>query len=272
MRDYSYEACTKWGPMTALLCDTHMTPSLVFYGEWAQHEVAICLECIRPGDHVLDIGANIGAFTIPLARAVGRNGFLAAFEPQRIPFYALAGNLVKNHVAEWSNAHNLAIGDEEKTVELPTVDVRRMTNVGGVRMDDADNRAMIKTTLPPSRVRCVRIDGMNLPRLDFMKIDVEGWESKVLRGAADTVSKFRPKIFAESLPHPMDHENRVAMGEFFRAHDYLAWEFITPLYTPDNCRFFRENLFGEQSDFNVLAVHKDQKPPVCVERVELFTP
>ena len=52
------------------------------YGEWAEGELNLFLQIVRPGDIVLDVGANIGAFTVPLAKRVGMSGRIYAFEPQ----------------------------------------------------------------------------------------------------------------------------------------------------------------------------------------------
>jgi FkbM family methyltransferase len=177
---------------------------------------------------------------------------------------------VVNSVAEWTHAIRAAVSDTNEKVSVPNIDPLRSNNVGGARMNDEQNFAGIKTDKQPDLVDTVRIDQFNLKRCDLLKIDVEGMESKVLAGAANTVSRHKPRIFAEALP--WEEENLKAMQSFLRAHDYLAWSITSPLYTPDNVRLCEHNIFGDQSDVNLIAVHKDQKPPAITEQLLEFSP
>lgn len=251
--------------MIALNCDMYQTGSLIAYGEWAPQEVNLCLSMINRGDTVLDVGANIGSFTMAFAHKVGHTGNVHAFEPQRIPYMCLAGNVVLNNLAEFTHAYRLALSDKEGTVLVPNLDPRRPNNSGGARMDDEQNIAQLETIGPPTEIQCRRIDDSKLQACHFIKIDVEGMESKVLAGASDTITKYRPKIFAETLP--WEHDNTQAMCDFFKAHDYIAWSIETRLSAEDNIRLHPVQVFGEQRDSNCIAIHKDQEPPAIVEEL-----
>jgi FkbM family methyltransferase len=150
-----------------------------------------------PADAVIvDGGANIGFFTVPVAhRTQGRGTRIISFEPQRQLFQALGGSLAINgyrHVY----LHNCGLGTEPGIAQLPAVDYSIAQDFGTVSLSD-------KTTVDEDGwmndrvVDITSIDAMTLPRLDFFKLDVEGYEILALTGALDTIKKHRPWIWVE---------------------------------------------------------------------------
>ena len=150
-----------------------------------------------PADAVIvDGGANIGFFTVPVAhRTQGRGTRIISFEPQRQLFQALGGSLALNgygHVY----LHNCGLGEEPGTAQLPAVDYSIAQDFGTVSLSD-------KTTVDEDGwmadrvVDITSIDAMDLPRLDFFKLDVEGYEIPALTGALATIKKHRPWIWVE---------------------------------------------------------------------------
>ena len=150
-----------------------------------------------PADAVIvDGGANIGFFTVPVAhRTQGRGTRIISFEPQRQLFQALGGSLTLNsynHVY----LHNCGLGAEPGIAQLPAVDYSEAQDFGTVSLTD-------KTTVEEDGwmndrvVDITSIDAMALPRLDFFKLDVEGYEIPALTGALGTIKKHRPWIWVE---------------------------------------------------------------------------
>lgn len=270
MIPYAEAVPTRWGHVVALKCDSYQYQALTLYGEWAHDEMAICLDLVKAGDVVLDIGANIGSTALPFARKVGPSGTVMAFEPQRLPYYCLCGTLVLNGVAEWARPCNAAVGDSEGTVDVPNIDPTKPNNAGGVRVDSDVWEKYLNTKGPKSKAKLLTVDSLKLDKVDFMKIDVESMESKVLRGAAQTIQACKPVIWAEALHHAPD--NRKEMAEFFESYNYQVWEFVTPVYSPRNVRLCHLNPYENQGDVNVLAIHKDQTPPPITEKVIRFKP
>src|SRR5262245_6719786 len=105
---------TRHGAFFVLETDTFISRSLIEYGEWTKGEVEILRRLVRPDDNVLDIGANIGCHTIPLAKAIRQNGLVLAFEPQPKLFQLLASNVTVNGLAN-ARLHNAACGDADGT-------------------------------------------------------------------------------------------------------------------------------------------------------------
>jgi hypothetical protein len=150
-----------------------------------------------PADAVIvDGGTNAGFFTIPVAhRTRGRGNRIVAFEPQRQLFQAVNGSLALNgydHVY----LHNCGLGAEPGTAQLPNVDYSVVQDFGTVSLSD-ETTVKEDGWMTDRVVDIVSIDSMALPRLDFFKLDVEGYEVPALNGALATIQQHRPWIWAE---------------------------------------------------------------------------
>jgi FkbM family methyltransferase len=150
-----------------------------------------------PADAVIvDGGTNIGFFTIPVAhRTQGRRTRIIGFEPQRQLFQALGGSLAINghrHVY----LHNCGLGSKPGIAQLPAVDYSIAQDFGTVSLSDETTVAE-DGWMEDRVVDITSIDAMDLPRLDFFKLDVEGYEIPAVTGALDTIKKHRPWIWVE---------------------------------------------------------------------------
>jgi hypothetical protein len=92
------------GMMLYNVHDLYVGRSLDQYGEFSQGEIDLFGQILKPGQVVLDVGANIGAHTLWFAQTVGPSGTVLAFEPQRIVFQALCANLA--HTPPLYNPNN----------------------------------------------------------------------------------------------------------------------------------------------------------------------
>jgi len=252
MNNYTQIIPTRYGNMVSMKCDQHISAALALYGEATQIEVDVCLDFIRPGDVVLDVGANIGYFTMAFARRVGKEGCVISFEPQRLPYLCLCANIAINSMAEYVQPVRSAVGAEKGMAKIEVVNSwAQVQNVGGTRLN-APSEVM-------DDVPVAKIDDLALPEVDFIKIDVEGMEQFVLAGAVETIKRCRPVIFSESLYQ--DEENRAKQVEFFRAHDYAARLLHSPLFSSNNCRGNSHNIFGQQADVNIVAIPNEMPKP-----------
>ena len=146
----------------------------------------------RPGDCVLDIGANVGDWTLPLALAVGPRGKLLAFEP--VPYLAQA--LVKTariNRHDWVEVLELALSSTDGTAEFSV----ERANSGGSRLGRVAGD-FSQITVRTARLDSVLASRTDIDRIDFVKIDVEGFEEQVLQGARETFARFRPALLFES--------------------------------------------------------------------------
>ena len=156
---------------------------------------------VRPGDTVLDIGANVGAHTLPLAQLVGPTGRIFAFEPTRFAFEKLQRNLMLNpELVPRVTLQQVALM-ESATVPVPEhiysswpLDTQESLHaVHGGQLQDTDGAAA--QTLDQV------VAAAGVARVDFVKLDVDGHEPQVLAGALGTLRRFKPKILIEWAPY-----------------------------------------------------------------------
>lgn len=157
-------------------------------GHW---EVHICeaLMAIMPEKAIirgLDVGANIGAFSIQLASIAKRKGAqlqIQAFEVQPLVFSNLIKNIELNCLGDSIQAHQLAIGAESGEIEFDVLDNTRARNAGAFSLSDEITKNF-DVGLPVcgrSKCRSISLDTLDLASIDFIKIDVEGMELEILR-------------------------------------------------------------------------------------------
>jgi FkbM family methyltransferase len=242
------KAC-RYGQMLYNIHDIYVGRSLDLYGEFSEGEVEMFRQIVRPGDWVLDVGANIGAHTLFFARQIGPSGRVLAFEPQRMIFQMLCANMALNSVTNaW--CYPQAVGAEAGEIPVPVLDCQQENNFGGLGLD---------LGLGGEPVPVIRLDGLRLARCDLIKIDVEGMERAVLAGAVQTIGRLKPVLYVEN-----DRADRSA--ELVRFLDHLGyamyWHY-PPLYNPGNFFGNPENIFANTISANMLCIHR--KAGVCVE-------
>jgi FkbM family methyltransferase len=146
-----------------------------------------------PGAIALDCGANIGIYSMEWARAMEGWGSVLAFEPQERVFYALAGNLALNNLFN-VRALNQAVGATCGVVDMPAPDYCAPNHFGTVSLKAGVGACQGAPKIP---VEVISIDTLNLPRVDFIKLDIEGMELEALEGARNTIERSRPFILCE---------------------------------------------------------------------------
>jgi FkbM family methyltransferase len=182
---------TRFGRMFTLQGDTVIGRSLRVYGEFAGDEVDSILSFVRPGDHVLDLGANIGFHTLALARTVGSAGQVTSVEPQRFCFQLLCANVTANQLTT-VNCLRAAVGDAPGTCTVPRLSPTARHNAGATTVSLDQGVADQTDTVP-----LITVDSLALARCDLIKIDTEGFEDRVAQGARQTLETLRPTLYVE---------------------------------------------------------------------------
>jgi FkbM family methyltransferase len=154
------------------------------------------LAFLHPGSVAVDVGANLGEWTVPLARAVGAAGRVVALEPAPRSAAALEKTLAANGLTQ-AEVMRCAIGDRDGTAEfaVPVVTSAR-TDTGTARIGPAC--AGHESLHVPLRSLDSLAAERGLDRLDLIKIDVEGNERQVLEGAATMLERCRPILVIET--------------------------------------------------------------------------
>lgn len=174
--------------------------AIYLFGKFEPGVLAACQRLCPNGGVILDIGANIGALTLPLAVIAGENGKVYAFEPTDFAFKKLARNIALNpNLSCRIEAAQVFLGDSLSTTVPDTVPSSwplqkeqgldplhggRPESLSGAHRDTLDDW-MSRT---------------NPARIDLVKLDVDGHETGVLRGADKLLCRFRPSMVVEFAP------------------------------------------------------------------------
>jgi FkbM family methyltransferase len=238
-----------------MLCnanDFYMGKALITYGECCETETQFLNQLAQHGGMVVEVGANMGIHTIPLARFLASQGRdLTVFEPQPVIFQQLCANLALNGLTN-VRAWPYACGAEKSIVTFAVPNYHGYGNFGAVSMEACESQAVI-------RVPCVRVDEMvEDERVGLLKIDVEGFERKVLEGAAATIRRCRPLLYVEN--DRVDHSRDLI--EWLWAAGYRLWWHMPFLFNPKNYFGASENLYGGVASFNMVGIPQEMQANV----------
>lgn len=164
-----------------------MAWAVAFTGRWDDALVAYASQFLESAAIGIDVGASLGLWTVPLAQAAQRRGAeIWAFEPHPANVRWLEGNLARNRLQHHTQVHPCALGSQAGSLELVAEEP-----AGG-------NAAVAVTPSKGAEVPVARLDDIPRSRpMSFIKLDVEGFELEVLRGARQILESDRPTILGE---------------------------------------------------------------------------
>ncbi|HTC41826.1 MAG TPA: FkbM family methyltransferase [Candidatus Acidoferrales bacterium] len=168
---------------------------------------------VKPGDTVFDIGANIGAHTLDMAKSAGRLGKVYAFEPSDFAFAKLKRNLALNSELQ-SRTYPRQILLAASFAEPPEREIYAswpLRSDGTVHPKHRGRLVTVEHATVEALDDFVNREGIT--RLDLIKIDVDGHELPVLQGASETLRRFQPTLVMEMSPY-IHAEFHHIFGEF----------------------------------------------------------
>ena len=146
-------------------------------GKYEEYETILMLSQVKKESVVVDVGANIGYYTLLLVQKCKK---VYAFEPDKECFLILKKNVEENKLGNVVLI-NKAVGDKNEQRAI----IKDKSNYGNSRVGEGKG------------VECVRLDDVIKEKVDLMKIDVQGYEEKVIEGAKKIIKKDKPILFIE---------------------------------------------------------------------------
>lgn len=170
----------------------HWVDRDVYFLQYEYWESRLLRRIVRPGWTVVDVGANIGYYTLLFARLVGRSGCVYSFEPQASTYAALSRNISLNEPGN-VRAFRVALSDSVGEAPLAETGERpHATHIAGI--GEASSEKVPLITLDSF------LAAESARGLDLVKVDIEGYEMRFLAGAAETLARFRPIVQLELNP------------------------------------------------------------------------
>ncbi len=217
-------------------------------GKYSPDLVNVLETVICPGDICFDIGANIGALTLVMAKLTGDSGIVYSFEPNQTVFQRLLTNIDLNKL---KNVVPIKLGLGEKNENLGLYISNCDPGNAGLTRGSIYNELIEVTSLD------LFINSKSIEKLDFMKVDVEGMEYSVFIGGQKTLQTHRPTIIFETLKDRREKRRQEGkdlyenMEIFLKRLGYL-------LFRIEQDGTYIETSLKETSE-DTLAVHRTQK-------------
>lgn len=199
----------------------------------------------------LDVGANIGAYSLFAAKRVSLGGRVYAFEPQHETFARLIHNIELN---EFDNiiAEHCAVGCTEGEIEIVTDSDTAKSYVKSCELRDGDNRLERCPLVTLDRYLCHE----GVERVDCFKIDVEGFEYNVLKGGENFIKEYVPSIIQVELFDDLLYRSGSSVAkvcEFLEIFGYCCYEL------PEEQLKLKPIPIGRQPSGNTFWIHKSRR-------------
>ena len=242
------------GLQLTLIPGNETSRSVFVTGHYEPNEFCLLAKILKPGMTFIDVGANMGLYTLFAARRVGEMGWVVAIEPSVREMKMLEHNVEQNGLRNL-RLQKVAVADGDAEVELL---VAGLENSGHNTLGAFG----YNTTLDHrEKVRAVRLDQLvrseNLERVDVIKMDIEGTELAALRGGSETLRRFHPLLLLELSDRALQHQ-LASSGEvidLLTQQGYRFFGFAAATGLPEPLE--RKDHFDSQ---NVIAVFGDSLP------------
>jgi FkbM family methyltransferase len=227
------------------------------YGEWSEMEVRLFKKHLTPQSNVVEVGANLGLHSVPLAK-IANKGKVICFEPQRIIFQILCANIAINDLINVFT-YNKAVSDTETEITIQSSDYETPWNYGAFSIEKGmSTEGAFEGVVSSESVTVIKLDTFQpvaeLASIDLLKIDAEQHEIAVLNGAKKLVARHRPIIFVEN--------NNARHGDELircvKALGYIPYWFCSSRAQPDNVNRVGINIPG--ADANIVCFPNERGP------------
>jgi len=216
---------TKWGQPIEIRKNDLVGHMIYFFGEFERKLRTVASAELHAGDVALDIGANVGAVSLFLGTLVGPKGRVFSIEPLAENFELLDRNVRRVDSGNVFHPEHCALGSEEKTISLRFDE--HMHNSGAVSLLDRGGKGEQSVAL---RRLDTLWESWGRPRIRFVKMDVEGYEYEVMRGAERLLREAPPEVWV--VEFNWEQLSRIENGvrrqwDIFLDHGYEPFDMET---------------------------------------------
>lgn len=226
-------------------------------GDWFEDEIAFVRRLVEPGQHVIDIGANFGTYTLSMAARVGSGGRVISFEPAKVPRTMLKRSLAKNAFT-WVDLHEAGLSNHDGGGSLATSINSELNSLSGEQTGS-------------ETIRLLTLDGClgEYPhRISFIKMDAEGEEERILEGAGRFLARNDPVVMFE-----LKHGATINEGlcEAFLRRGFLIYRLLpgvgalTPVPIGQQLDGFLLNVFAVRPSAEAELMRRGMLVPLRVE-------
>jgi FkbM family methyltransferase len=228
--------------------------SIYLLGAFERSTLRTLQKLAIPGSVVFDIGANIGAHTLGLARSVGPTGRVFAFEPTDFAFAKLKRNLALNPELESrTHAHQVLLA-QDIGAQLPPAIYASWPLLVKDALHPKHRGRLNATSNATVNTLDAFVESQSINRLDLIKIDVDGHEYPVLKGASGTLARFRPTLLMEMSPYVQDEQSHgfAALVSLLQDENYSLEDASTGKAVPLHVAEL-QSLIPDGAGINVVA-------------------
>lgn len=226
--------------------------SIYLLGSFEHRTQRLYRKLITPGDTIFDIGANIGSHALPLARLVGAQGKVFAFEPTDFAYRKLLENIQMNpELKSRIVAHQFILTASSQSPVPPTF-FASWPLTGSDEVHDKHGGRRVSTSGAAAKTVDEVVCQESINKVNFIKLDVDGYESFVLNGAIKTLERDHPKILLEVAPYLLLEGKLARIVNIFRQLDYIWIDANTGQKLPLDENQLRR-LIPEGASRNILA-------------------
>jgi len=173
--------------------DEGISTELQIYGIHEPLTTHLVLNEIKEGMICLDLGSNIGYYAIIESNIVGKSGKIFAIEPSPINFQILKTNLENQKMGNYT-VNNIAIGENDEEMEFI---VSKKSNWSKIRINSEEVNSGDEVIKIPVKTLDSFVKENNIAKIDILRMDVEGYEYNILKGAKSVLEQFKPKLLIE---------------------------------------------------------------------------
>ena len=244
---------TGFGPLYTYKDDA-ITKHLKMYGAYQRNDLSMALSFIKSGDIIFDIGAHIGTFSVPFAKKVGERGHVYAFDAFKDNYCVLKKNIKLNHLESLNTSFWAAVSDQKLNYKTQT---GFLNNTGSTFLAVNDTNESVEF---PSIVLDKYYKKINRNQaVDFIKVDTEGMDYKVLKSCEALINKNKPILFVEICTDFLKRFGHSSMDVQCLLKKYGYHFFINLGPSSSNSDFYLlgklPNLYQPAGLFNLLAIH-----------------